>query len=172
MSCIPQETKKKGMPASWSDDDSEEKQDDETANHVMAFTDRYESHGESCDNDVSYEELVDGVLNPNVVHGLEILRQHVWKGNDSRIMGPRVYTDEEEIEATIRYLKNCSAIAEEPFIQVCLELRKRRNRRVFKFIILDPRVGYLIDSWSFLSYFSFIAPFIFPFVCFAFNFCV
>ncbi|KAI5390946.1 hypothetical protein KIW84_075988 [Lathyrus oleraceus] len=39
-------------------DDSEDEIDDETAKHVTAFTSRYESDDDSCDEDVSYKELV------------------------------------------------------------------------------------------------------------------
>jgi len=98
--------------------------------------------------------ISDEVLNPNVPHNLEILRQHVWKGNDSGSMGPRVYTDEEEREAAIRYLKNRSAATEEPFTEVA----KKKKLKDFQVHNIDPRVSYLIDSWSFLSYFSFLAP--------------
>jgi len=42
--------------------------------------------------------IFDEILNPNVVHDLEILQQHLWKGNDSSNTGPLVYTDEEERE--------------------------------------------------------------------------
>ena len=48
---------KKGLPVSSSDDYAGET-DDETAKHVTAFTGRYESDEDSCDEDVSYEELV------------------------------------------------------------------------------------------------------------------
>lgn len=44
---------KKGLFVSWSDDDSE----GETPKHVTTFTGRYESDEDSCDEDVSYEEL-------------------------------------------------------------------------------------------------------------------
>ena len=48
------------MSASCSDDeDSEGEPNDEIAKHVTAFTGRYESDEDSCDEDVSYEELVE-----------------------------------------------------------------------------------------------------------------
>lgn len=46
------------MLASRSDDDLEGEHDDETANHVMAFTCNCETDEEYCDEVVSYEELV------------------------------------------------------------------------------------------------------------------
>jgi len=76
----------------------------------------------------------------------------------------RVYTDEEEREAAIRYLKNRSAATEEPFTKVVSRPQKRRSRRVFRFIILDPKAGYQIDS-------CFLLLFLFLFVCFAFLSC-
>lgn len=45
------------MSVTLSDEDSEGEIDDETAKHVTAFTSRYESDEDSCDGDVSYEEL-------------------------------------------------------------------------------------------------------------------
>jgi len=49
---------KKGFSVSWSDDDSEEP-DDETAKHVTTLTGRGESDEDCNDVDVSYDELVD-----------------------------------------------------------------------------------------------------------------
>jgi len=54
------------------------------------------------------------VLNPNIAHDLEILRPYL-KGNDAFTSVPRVYTYEEEREASINYLKNRSVAVEEPF---------------------------------------------------------
>ena len=55
---ISQETKK-GLFVSWSDDDNYESEpEDEVAKHVNALTGRYESDEDSCDEEISYEELV------------------------------------------------------------------------------------------------------------------
>lgn len=49
---------KKGLSVSWSDDDnSESEPDDEVAKYVSALAGRYESDEDSCDEEVSYEEL-------------------------------------------------------------------------------------------------------------------
>lgn len=51
---------KKGYFVSWSDDDeSEGEPDGETEKHVTTLTTRCESDVDSCDEDVSYEELAD-----------------------------------------------------------------------------------------------------------------
>jgi len=55
--------RKKGMLASWSDDDLGREHNVETANHVMTFTDRCESDEESYVKFVSYEELDDSYKN-------------------------------------------------------------------------------------------------------------
>ena len=74
-------------------------------------------------------------LNPNVAHDLEIL-QSVWKGNNIRRIGHRVYTDEEENTATINYLKNKfvadSAATEEPFIEVMSKAKKKKVQKGFQ----------------------------------------
>jgi hypothetical protein len=64
------------------------------------------------------------VLNPNIAHDLEILRPYL-KGNDACTSVPRVYVDEEEREAVINYLKNCSVAKEEPFIEVSKSKKKK-----------------------------------------------
>ena len=43
----------------WSDDDNSESEvEDEAIKHVTALTRRYESNEDSCDEEVSYDELV------------------------------------------------------------------------------------------------------------------
>jgi hypothetical protein len=53
------------------------------------------------------------ILNSNVSHYLEILRQHVWKENDA--FKDMIYTNEDEREATLNFLKNHYVSPEEPF---------------------------------------------------------
>ena len=54
---ISKETKK-GLYVSWYDDDnSESETDDEAAKHVTALTGSYESDEDSCDEEVSYDEM-------------------------------------------------------------------------------------------------------------------
>lgn len=46
------------MSISWShDDNSQSEPKDEATKHVIALTGRYESDEDSCDEEVSYEEL-------------------------------------------------------------------------------------------------------------------
>jgi len=85
-----------------------------------------------CGSLPSNVTISDEILNPNVAHDLEILQQHLWKGNDSRNTGPRVYTDEEEREATIRYLKNRSAATKDPFIEVVSRATKKKKQKGFQ----------------------------------------
>jgi len=47
------------------------------------------------------------------------------KDNDGCASEPLVYTDEEEREATINYLKNRSVAREEPFIEVSRTKKKK-----------------------------------------------
>lgn len=47
---------KKGLSVSWSDDEESE---DESAKVVTALTGRYISDGDSCNEDVYYEDLAD-----------------------------------------------------------------------------------------------------------------
>lgn len=47
-------------------------------------------------------------------------------------MGPRVYTDEEEREAAINYLKNCNALMEEPFNKVVSKAKKKNKHKGFQ----------------------------------------
>lgn len=70
----------------------------------------------------------DDVLNPHIAHDLEILRPFL-KGNDASASVPRVYTDEEEREAAINYLKNRSVAEEEPFIEVSNTKKKNVQKR-------------------------------------------
>ncbi|RHN56387.1 hypothetical protein MtrunA17_Chr5g0428951 [Medicago truncatula] len=76
--------------------------------------------------------ISDEILNPNVAHDLEILQQHLSKGNDSRNTVPRVYTDEEDREAAIIYLKNRSAATEEPFTEVVSKATKKKKQKGFQ----------------------------------------
>jgi len=69
------------------------------------------------------------VLNPNVAHDLEVLRQH-WKGNVDT--GSRLYTDEEEIAISVNYLKNRSAASEEPFTEVVSKSKKKKMQKGFQ----------------------------------------
>lgn len=66
----------------------------------------------------------DNNLNPRVAHDIEILRQYACKG-DVANMRPRVYTDEEEREAAIKYLKNRFTATEEPFTEVVSKTTKK-----------------------------------------------
>jgi hypothetical protein len=61
------------------------------------------------------------VLNSNIAHDLEILRPYL---KDKGANEPRVYTDEEEREAAISYVKNRSVAIEEPFIEVSKKKKK------------------------------------------------
>ena len=57
MPYLSQETKK-GLFISWSNDDNSESElEDEAAKHVTSLTGRYESDEDSCDEELSYEEL-------------------------------------------------------------------------------------------------------------------
>ncbi|XP_045792050.1 uncharacterized protein LOC123886812 [Trifolium pratense] len=51
--------KKGGMSPTYSDKNSEKECDDNTTKRVMAFTGKYDSDNESCDGEVTYEELAD-----------------------------------------------------------------------------------------------------------------
>ncbi|PNX93845.1 gag-protease polyprotein, partial [Trifolium pratense] len=50
---------KRGMSPTYSDKDSAGECDDKTSKRVMAFIGKYDSDNESCDEEVSYEELAD-----------------------------------------------------------------------------------------------------------------
>ncbi|RHN56251.1 hypothetical protein MtrunA17_Chr5g0427441 [Medicago truncatula] len=63
------------------------------------------------------------VLNPNIANDLEILWPYL-KDNNACASEPQVYTDEEERELAINYLKNHFAIKEEPFIEVSKSKKK------------------------------------------------
>jgi len=68
------------------------------------------------------------VLNPIVAHDLKILQQHFSKGSDASVV-PRLYTDEEEREAAINFLRNRSAVSEGPFIEVESRATKKKNKQ-------------------------------------------
>ena len=94
-----------------------------------------------------------------------------WNENDARDAGPRVYADEEEREATIRYLKNRYVVMEEPFTEVVSKLTKTKKHKSFQ--VHNTRSKSRLPNWFMdflLSYISFHVLFIFPFVCFVFNF--
>jgi hypothetical protein len=71
--------------------------------------------------------ISDDILNPNVSHDLEILRQHVWKEND--VFKGRIYTDEEEREAALNFLKNRYVPPEEPFTEVVSKAKKKNMKK-------------------------------------------
>jgi hypothetical protein len=83
--------------------------------------------GMSSSNVISSDE----VLNPNVAHDLAILQQY-WEGKDARDIGPKVYTDEEEREAAINFLKNRTAVREEPFTVVVSKAKKKNMQKGFQ----------------------------------------
>jgi hypothetical protein len=66
----------------------------------------------------------DEVLNPNVDQDLAILKQY-WEFKDAREQ--RVYTDEEEREAAINFLKSRAATGEVPFTTVVSKAKKKKN---------------------------------------------
>ncbi|PNX56776.1 hypothetical protein L195_g050057 [Trifolium pratense] len=71
--------------------------------------------------------ISDDTLNPNVSHDMEILRQHVWKENDA--FKDMIYTDEEEREEALNFLKNRSVSSEEPFTDVVSKAKKKNMRK-------------------------------------------
>ncbi|KAK2417435.1 hypothetical protein QL285_039734 [Trifolium repens] len=71
--------------------------------------------------------ISDAILNPNVSHDLEILRQHVWKENDA--FKDKTYTDEEETEAALNFLKNRYVPPEEPFTEVVSKAKKKNMQK-------------------------------------------
>jgi hypothetical protein len=71
------------------------------------------------------------VLNPNVAHDLAILKQY-WEGKDTGDIGHRVYSDEEEREAAINFLKNRAATSEEPFTVVVSKAKKKNMQKGFQ----------------------------------------
>ncbi|WJX90063.1 hypothetical protein P8452_72000 [Trifolium repens] len=72
--------------------------------------------------------ISDDILNPNVSHDLEILRQHDWKENDA--FKDKTYTDEEEREAALNFLKNRYVPPEEPFTEVVSKPKKNMQKGV------------------------------------------
>ena len=58
---------------------------------------------------------------------LEVLRQHVWKENDA--FKGRIYTDEEEREAALNFLKNRYVPPEEPFTEVVSKAKKKNMKK-------------------------------------------
>lgn len=93
------------------------------------------------------------VLNPNVAHDLEILQQHFWNGKHATNIGPQPYSDEEEREVAINYLRNRSTVFEEPFIEVeSRATNKKGKQKGFRVhTILALGVGYQIDSSTFFE---------------------
>ncbi|WJX27440.1 hypothetical protein P8452_16255 [Trifolium repens] len=80
---------------------------------------------------MSSSTVIDEVLNPNVAHDLAILKQY-WEGKDASDIGHRVYTDEEEREAAINFLKNRDATREEPFTEVVSKAKKKKLQKGFQ----------------------------------------
>jgi hypothetical protein len=72
----------------------------------------------------------DAVINPHVAHDLEILR--VWKDKEASNICHKVYTDAEEHEAAINYLKNRPPTIEEPFIEVVSKAKKKNIQKGFQ----------------------------------------
>jgi len=75
--------------------------------------------------------VADDNLNPKVAHDMEVLRHYIRKGNGVTNAGPRVYTDEEEIAAAVRYMRNRSATTEEPFTKVVSKATKMNLKKGF-----------------------------------------
>ncbi|MCI90108.1 DUF4283 domain protein, partial [Trifolium medium] len=63
-------------------------------------------------------------------HDLEILKQY-WEDKDPRDIGRRVYTNEEEREAAIKFLKNRATAIEEPFTDVVPKAKKKNLQKGF-----------------------------------------
>jgi hypothetical protein len=80
---------------------------------------------------MSSSTVIDEVLNPNVAHDLAILKQY-WEGKDASDIGHRVYTDEEERETAINFLKNRDATREEPFTEVVSKAKKKKLQKGFQ----------------------------------------
>ncbi|KAK2427610.1 hypothetical protein QL285_026178 [Trifolium repens] len=68
--------------------------------------------------------ISDEFLNSNVDQDLAILKQY-WEFKDAREQ--RVYTDEEEREAAINFLKSRAATGEVPFTTVVSKAKKKKN---------------------------------------------
>jgi len=100
--------------------------------------------------------VADDNLNPNVTHGMKILRQYVCKGNDVANMRPRVYTDKEEIEAAISYLKNRSTVTEEPLTKVVSKTTTKNLKKGF--MLITPALAGLTHELA-LSLFHFLLLF-------------
>jgi len=75
------------------------------------------------------EIVNDDKLNPNVAHGLEILRQYVWKENEDTNIGPRVYINEEERATATSYMRNCYDATNEPFTEVVSKTKKKNLKK-------------------------------------------
>lgn len=71
----------------------------------------------------------DEVLNPNIAHDMEILRQHVQKGIDVGDIVP-LYTDEEKRAAAVNYLKHRFASME--FTEVVSKATKKKRQKDFQ----------------------------------------
>ncbi|MCI41719.1 hypothetical protein A2U01_0062953 [Trifolium medium] len=57
--------------------------------------------------------------------------QQYWKNNDGSDIGHIVYTDEEETEAALNFLKNREASREEPFTDVVSKAKKKNLQKGF-----------------------------------------
>jgi len=73
----------------------------------------------------------DDNLNLRVAHDIEFLRQYACKGDVANTR-PLVYTDEEEREDVIKYLKNRSTATEEPFTEVVSKTTKKNLKKGFR----------------------------------------
>jgi CHASE1-domain containing sensor protein len=62
---------------------------------------------------------------------LAILKQY-WEGKDTGDIGYRVYSDEEEREAAINFLKNRAVTSEEPFTVVVSKAKKKNMQKGFQ----------------------------------------
>ena len=105
------------------------------------------------------------VLNPNIAYDLEILRPYL-KCNDACSSVPQVYTDKEEREAAINYLKNRYVAEEEPLIEVS-KSKKKMCRNIFRFITLVLGADLRIDLSSICG-FCFSPRYLLAFLLFIF----
>jgi hypothetical protein len=69
------------------------------------------------------------VLNPNVDHDLPIVKQYLEYKNARE---QRVYTDEEEREAAIKFLKSRVAPGEDPFTVVVSKVKQKNMQKGFQ----------------------------------------
>jgi hypothetical protein len=103
-------------------------------NDVVTYLDYIQDTPSWCGLGSSNAVVSKEVTNPNVSNDLEILQQYIWNGNDATDIRPRVFTDEEENNATINYLKNRYAasftVIEGPFTVVSKAKKKKECAKV------------------------------------------